>query len=153
MSALVEVLLAALLMVGSFFVLVGSFGLVKLSEFFKRLHGPTKATTLGVGCILIASIGYHAVLGDGLGIREILITLFLFITAPISAHLMARAALKLAPGERPDQPEDEHAALATATDRGHAAQVMPQRDTLLETTPRTPPPDVPTGRPTPDPER
>lgn len=106
-NALVEVLMVALLAIGSFFVLVGSFGLVKLSEFFKRLHGPTKATTLGVGCIMIASIGWHALLGDGLGLRELLITLFLFITAPISAHLMARAALASSPGDRPDPPGDE----------------------------------------------
>jgi len=99
-----EIVMVALLAVGTFFVLVGSFGLVKLSDFFKRLHGPTKATTLGVGCILVASIGYHTLLGDGLGLREILITLFLFITAPISAHLMARAALKLHPEQRPEQP-------------------------------------------------
>jgi multicomponent K+:H+ antiporter subunit G len=106
-NALVEALMVALLAIGSFFVLVGSLGLVKLSEFFKRLHGPTKATTLGVGCILIASIAWHALLGDGLGMRELLITLFLFITAPISAHLMARAALASTPGDRPDPPTDE----------------------------------------------
>ena len=113
-ASLVEIAIAALLMVGTFFVLVGSVGLVKLSEFFKRLHGPTKATTLGVGCILIASIGYHAMHGDGLGLREILITLFLFITAPISAHLMARAALRLHPQQRPAQPQADEAALADA---------------------------------------
>ena len=106
-TMLFEVAMVALLAVGTFFVLVGSFGLVKLSDFFKRLHGPTKATTLGVGCILIASIGYHAVRGDGLGLREILITLFLFITAPISAHLMARAALKLHPEQRPERPSTD----------------------------------------------
>ena len=104
MNPIIEALLVSLLAAGSFFVLVGSLGLVKLGDFFKRLHGPTKASTLGVGCILIASIGHHAFLGDGLGLREILITGFLFITAPISAHLMARAALTLAPGQRPPQP-------------------------------------------------
>lgn len=114
MNPVIELLLVALLAIGSFFVLVGSFGLVKLSDFFKRLHGPTKASTLGVGCILVASIGYHAFLGDGLGLREILITAFLFITAPISAHLMARAALKLEPGQRPAQPAPAVAAIAPA---------------------------------------
>ena len=109
MSPVLDVVLTALLAIGSFFVLVGSLGLVKLSDFLKRLHGPTKATTLGVGCILVASIGYHAWLGDGLalGLREILITVFLFITAPISAHLMARAALALAPDQRPPLPDGE----------------------------------------------
>lgn len=121
-NALVEVLMVALLAIGSFFVLVGSFGLVKLSEFFKRLHGPTKATTLGVGCILIASIAWHALLGDGLGLRELLITLFLFITAPISAHLMARAALASSPGDRPDPPgDDTRAARDGAADDAEAA--------------------------------
>ena len=125
-----EIVMVALLAVGTFFVLVGSFGLVKLSEFFKRLHGPTKATTLGVGCILIASIGYHAVLGDGLGLREILITLFLFVTAPISAHLMARAALKLHPEQRPEQPPAEQRAPAGTADseRREAAKPAPPRE-------------------------
>lgn len=128
MSAVIEWLLVALLAAGSFFVLVGSFGLVKLSDFFKRLHGPTKASTLGVGCILIASIGYHASLGDGLGLREILITGFLFITAPISAHLMARAALKLAPGQRPEQP-----AAGTALVSKAASEQTPSTDASAKT--------------------
>ncbi|MFC0676829.1 Na+/H+ antiporter subunit G [Lysobacter korlensis] len=114
MNLVVELLLVTLLAIGTVFVLIGSFGLVKLSEFFKRLHGPTKATTLGVGCILVASIGFHALRGDGLGLREILITLFLFLTAPISAHLMARAALRLMPQQRPPQPPPAAASLADA---------------------------------------
>lgn len=105
MSAAFEIVMVLLLAVGAFFVLVGSIGLVKLSDFFKRLHGPTKVTTLGVGCVMVASIGHHAVLGDGLGLRELLITAFLFITAPVSAHLMAKAALSLAgEDQRPDLP-------------------------------------------------
>ncbi|NZA25365.1 Na+/H+ antiporter subunit G [Luteimonas sp. SJ-92] len=105
MSTAFEIMMVALLAVGAFFVLVGSLGLAKLSDFFKRLHGPTKASTLGVGCVMIASIGHHAVLGDGLGLRELLITGFLFITAPISAHLMAKAALALAAEDpRPSLP-------------------------------------------------
>lgn len=130
-ASLGEIAIAALLLVGTFFVLVGSFGLVKLSEFFRRLHGPTKATTLGVGCILVASIGYHAIRGDGLVLREILITLFLFITAPISAHLMARAALKLHPQQRPAQPPAGEGALADAGDderaRSELAKPAPGR--------------------------
>ena len=103
MNTGIEIAMVVLLAIGCFFVLVGSFGLVKLSDFFKRLHGPTKATTLGVGCILVASIAHHARLEDGLGLREVLITLFLFITAPVSAHLLAKAALSLASG-RPRPP-------------------------------------------------
>ncbi|GHA85980.1 Na+/H+ antiporter subunit G [Cognatilysobacter bugurensis] len=116
MSALAEILLSLLIAIGTFFVLVGSFGLFKLSEFFKRLHGPTKASTLGVGCILIASIAFHGLRGDGLGLREILITLFLFLTAPISAHVMARAALRLSPEQRPPQPPAASATMSKAAE-------------------------------------
>lgn len=104
MSWFIAILLVTLLAVGSFFILLGSYSLAKLKDFFKRLHGPTKATTLGVGCILLASVGYHFFLGQDPQPRELLVTAFLFITAPISAHLMAKAALSLKMAERPPLP-------------------------------------------------
>lgn len=104
MSTVFEIALALLLATGSFFILVGAFSLLKLSSFFKRLHGPTKASTLGVGCMLVASVGYHFFLGEDPQPRELLITAFLFITAPISAHMMAKAALSLMMDERPRLP-------------------------------------------------
>ena len=104
MSWVIAIVLVALLASGCFFILLGSFGLLKLSEFYKRLHAPTKASTLGVGCVLAASIGYHAIGGTDPQPRELLITAFLFITAPISAHLMAKAALSLHMAEPPRQP-------------------------------------------------
>ena len=106
MSWAFAIVLVLLLAAGSFFILVGSLGLVKLSDFFKRLHAPTKASTLGVGCVLLTSVGYHAFTGTDPQPRELLITAFLFITAPISAHLMAKAALSLHMAERPPQPGD-----------------------------------------------
>ena len=110
MNLFIEIVLVALLAVASFFIFVGSFGLLKLKDFFKRLHGPTKASTLGVGCVLIASIGYHAYTGTDPQPRELLITAFVFITAPISAHLMAKAALSLMMAERPLLPRDDSTA-------------------------------------------
>ena len=112
MSWVFAILLVLLLAVGSFFILVGSFSLVKLSEFFKRLHGPTKASTLGVGCVLIASVGYHALGGTDPQPRELLITAFLFITAPISAHLMAKAALPRAVFDFADGAAEDESALS-----------------------------------------
>lgn len=101
---LFKLALAGVLLFGTFFILVGAFGLVKLDDFFRRLHAPTKASTLGVGCILAASVGYHLVLGEDPQPRELLITVFLFITAPVSAHLMAKAALSLMLEKRPEPP-------------------------------------------------
>lgn len=92
---MIEYVLAFLILSGAFFTLVGSIGLFKLPDFYMRLHGPTKASTLGVGAILIASAIYFSLNADGVSLHEILVTLFLFITAPVSAHLMAKAAIHI----------------------------------------------------------
>lgn len=95
MSEWTENLLGLLILIGAVFTLIGSIGLFKLPDFYMRLHGPTKASTLGVGAILIASVIYFSTKQDALSLHEILVTLFLFITAPIGAHLMAKAAIHI----------------------------------------------------------
>ncbi len=90
-----EIVVAALIYIGAFFTLVGSFGLARLPDFYARLHGPTKATTLGVGSLLLASLVFFVVVGDGLRMHKVLITVFLFLTAPVSGHLLAKAGLRL----------------------------------------------------------
>ncbi len=89
-----EIVVSLFLLVGAFFALVGSIGLTRLGDFYSRLHGPTKSTTLGVGGMLVASAIYFSVSGDGISLHEVLITVFLFLTAPVSAHLLSRAALR-----------------------------------------------------------
>lgn len=106
MNAFLEILVCALLLLGGAFALVGSWGLAKLGDFFKRLHGPTKASTLGVGGVLLASMLWQAMQGQP-SLRELLITLFLFMTAPVSAHLLAKAALSLDPSQRPPLPPSD----------------------------------------------
>ena len=92
-SDLFNYLVAGLLIIGGFFVFVGSLGLAKLPDFFTRLHAPTKATSLGMGSVLIASMLVTSVREGGFSVYELVISLFLFITAPVSAHMMAKAAL------------------------------------------------------------
>jgi len=94
MSFWFELLICILLVMGGLFILVGALGMVKLPDFYTRLHAPTKATTLGIGCILIASMTLHALHNEGLNIQELVISLFLFITAPVSAYMVAKAALQ-----------------------------------------------------------
>lgn len=94
-----EIIISLLILLGAFFTLVGSIGLVKLPDFFTRLHGPTKATTLGVGAVLVASTLYFTFTTGELSLHEILITTFLFITAPVSAHLMAKSAIHIKKNE------------------------------------------------------
>lgn len=91
---IMEILVSIFLMIGAFFTLVGGIGMVRLPDLFMRLHAPTKASTLGLDSFLMAAIIFSAFHGR-FGFAEILITLFSFITAPVSANLMAQAALHL----------------------------------------------------------
>ena len=102
-----EILLSLFILSGAIFTFVGSLGLARLRDFYTRLHGPTKATTLGVGSLLIASALYFSTRGAGLSLHEVLVTLFLFITAPVSAHLLAKAALHLRLKSLAKPPEEE----------------------------------------------
>jgi len=97
MNAIAELLIAILIFAGASFALIGSFGLVKLPEIMARLHGPTKATTLGVGCILMGSVAYFLAVDGKLSVHELVIMLFLFLTAPITANFIAKAHLHLDP--------------------------------------------------------
>jgi len=98
-----EIVAAVLLLIGTAFALVGSWGLAKLGDFYKRLHGPSKATTLGAGCVLAASALLFAMIGTP-SFHELLVVMFLFITAPVSAHLLVKVALKQDPTARPPLP-------------------------------------------------
>lgn len=93
MSIWLEAVIAFFVLVGAGFTLVGSIGLVRLKDFYTRLHGPTKATTLGVGGIIFGSLIYFTSTTGVLSLHEVLITFFLFITAPVSAHLLAKTAM------------------------------------------------------------
>lgn len=92
---IVDLATALLILIGTGFVLIGAIGIVKLPDFFTRLHAPTKASTLGVGGLLAASMLYFSARGDSLSLHELLVIAFLFITAPVSAHLLTKAALHL----------------------------------------------------------
>lgn len=88
-----EILVSILILLGAAFALVGSWGLARLPSLMTRLHGPTKATTLGVGGILIASMVFFPAVEGRYSAHELLITLFLFIAAPITANMIAKAHL------------------------------------------------------------
>ena len=93
MSFFAELLISISLVIGGVFGFVGSYGLIKLKGSLQRLHAPTKATTLGVGGVLIASMIYFFAKTGHISVHELLITLFLFLTAPITANFIAKAYL------------------------------------------------------------
>ena len=105
MNLMLEWLAALLVLVAAFFLLVGALGLVRLPDFYMRLHAPTKSSTLGVGGVLLASI-VVAASQDRFGLAELLITLFVFVTAPVSANLLAQAALHQKLPSQAEPPSD-----------------------------------------------
>jgi len=88
-----EWLIAGCLVFGGLFVLLGSVALLKLPDFYSRLHGPTKATTLGLGSLVVASLLYFNLVVGVLNLQQLLLALFLFISAPVTAHLLIKVAL------------------------------------------------------------
>jgi multicomponent K+:H+ antiporter subunit G len=125
MAMLIETLIIILLITGGLFLLVGSIGLIRLPDFFTRLHAPTKATTLGIGCILIASMLSFSAKQGMLSVHELMITLFLFITAPISAHMLCKAALHQRLRIMEKTRNQQLAALAEARQPPHSADKRP----------------------------
>ena len=95
MAFATDILIATLLVIGGLFGLIGSFGLIKLRDPMQRLHAPTKATTVGVGAALVASVIDLWVYDAALTWQELLVMLFLFMTAPITANMLSKVQLHL----------------------------------------------------------
>ncbi|MCX5518256.1 monovalent cation/H(+) antiporter subunit G [Kaistia defluvii] len=87
------ILVSLLLLAGSALTLLGTIGLVRFKSFYERVHAPTLGTTCGAGGILIASMLFFSVLQSRLALHELLITLFVTVTTPVTLMLLARAAI------------------------------------------------------------
>ncbi len=89
----VEAITAALVVASSLFALTGALGLLRLKDFFQRMHPPALASTLGIWCVVLATILYFSVLKHTPVMHAVLIPILLAITMPITTLLLARAAL------------------------------------------------------------
>jgi multicomponent K+:H+ antiporter subunit G len=93
LPAWVDLLASLLVVSGSLLALIGSFGLLRLRELFARIHAPTLGATLGLGCILLASMLVASMQAQRFIFQEILIALFMVATSPITAMLLMRAGI------------------------------------------------------------
>ena len=89
----VAVLVGVLVLLGAGFTFVGSLGLLRLRDFYKRVHAPTLGTTLGTFFMVAASIAWFSVAQGRPALHVILIGVFLTLTTPITLMLLVRAAL------------------------------------------------------------
>ncbi|HZH52881.1 MAG TPA: monovalent cation/H(+) antiporter subunit G [Microvirga sp.] len=86
-------LTALLLLLGSAVTLIGSLGLLRLGDFYARVHAPTLGTTVGMVSILLGSALFFSVLETRPVIHEILIGIFVTLTTPVTLMLLVRASL------------------------------------------------------------
>lgn len=87
---MMEIISGVLLLAGSLFILLSAIGVLRMPDLFTRMSATTKASTLGVGFTLIGTALFW---GDlGIATRAVAIILFLFLTAPVAAHIIGRAA-------------------------------------------------------------
>lgn len=92
MNDLLSLTASIIVLIGSLFILISSIGILKMPDLFLRMSATTKAATLGVGLVLIGTSVYFFEIG--VAARSFIIILFLFLTAPIAAHMIGRAAYK-----------------------------------------------------------
>lgn len=93
-SLAVAVVTAVLVLAGATLTLIGAVGLLRLKTFYERVHAPTMGSTLGSGCVLIASIVLFSALESRPVLHEIAIGVFLTFTTPVTFMLLMRAALQ-----------------------------------------------------------
>lgn len=87
------ILVSFFLLAGAALTLIGCIGLVRFKSFYERLHAPTLGSTFGAGGILIASIIFFSILQSKPIFHEVLITVFVVVTTPVTLMLLSRAVI------------------------------------------------------------
>ena len=91
--SLAEAVVALLLLASGGVVLIAALGLLRLPDFFLRMHAPALASTLAAWLVTFASIVHFSSRGQGIALHSWLIIIVLSITAPVTTMVLARAAL------------------------------------------------------------
>lgn len=87
-----SIIISALILIGSFFILVGTVGIIRFPDIYCRLHAATKGPTLGIISIMAASILFFYLNGHGFSSRNLLTVIFVMATAPLGAYMIANAS-------------------------------------------------------------
>ena len=115
LSLWVEIPVAILLVLSGLFALIGAIGLLRMKDYFQRMHPPALASTLGAWCVALASIIYFSWLKGTPVLHAWLIPILLSITVPITTLLLARAALFRKRMSKEPVPEE----VSSGRDRGN----------------------------------
>lgn len=89
---MIEIMLGLIMLLGGAFCLIAALGVVRMPDVYVRMHASTKAGTLGVGLIGVATAALVA--EGGFVVKALVVVSFMILTAPVGAHLLGRAAFK-----------------------------------------------------------
>ena len=93
---MIEIIIVSLITIfligGAFFTAVAAIGVIRLPDTYTRIHAASKSSTLGVGMTLIGVFIYFAYYLAEIETQLILAIIFIFISAPVGAHMIARSA-------------------------------------------------------------
>ena len=82
-----------LLVIGGLVTLIGSFGLLRLPDFYSRMHAPSMGTTIGTASVLLVSLMVSSASTERPVLHELLIMLLVLVSAPVSSMMLLKAAL------------------------------------------------------------
>lgn len=89
---MIEVIVSLLILVGLLFILAGAAGVYRMPDFYCRAHASGMASTLGVGCLMLAAVVHFTALTGQFAFKLFLMALFIFFTGPIATHMLSRGA-------------------------------------------------------------
>jgi multicomponent Na+:H+ antiporter subunit G len=96
MNTIQAIVITVLIAIGSFFLLVGTIGLIRLPDVYNRMHATSKATTLGAASFFLAGVVYFGPAAPGgAGLTSLVGIVFLFITVPTGTHMISQAAERM----------------------------------------------------------
>ncbi|WP_082233758.1 monovalent cation/H(+) antiporter subunit G [Halobacillus massiliensis] len=88
------IVIGVFLLLGTFFVISGSIGVIRFPDVYTRLHAASKAATLGVAGILIGAFIFMYVETGNVSGKLLLGIFFILLTAPVAGHMIGKAAYK-----------------------------------------------------------
>ena len=89
---MIEIIISILILLGSIFILIASIGLLRFKDVYSRMHATTKATSFG---LLLLILGVGLFFSTGLvWLKSIIIIVFIYLTAPLAAHAIAKSFRK-----------------------------------------------------------
>lgn len=106
--AMIETIVVVMVLIGTVLSLLSSLGFLRLPDVYTRSHAATKSITLGILFILLSAFLYFMFVHERVSIRLLLGIIFVFLTAPVTGHLIARSAYRY--GVKPTGIQDELAA-------------------------------------------